>query len=164
MYPPDSSRHQEGRGLVLFRSASQPLTQTWALHRLMIPGGRRGDQIVPAGSQRGLLGAKTLDRHPRLWPSQSSGSLPPATRRNHLRVCVQLLTCVQLCVTPRTAARQAALSMGFPRQEYWSGLPFLSPGDLPDLGLNPHLLHWQAASLLLSHWEATSIYGCVKRF
>ena len=32
----------------------------------------------------------------------------------------------------RTAARQAPLSMGFLRQEYWSGLPFLSPGDLPD--------------------------------
>ena len=33
---------------------------------------------------------------------------------------------------PRTVARQARLSMGFPRQEYWSGLPFPSPGDLPD--------------------------------
>ena len=121
----------------MFRSASQPLTQTWALHRLMIPGGRRGDQIVPAGSQRGLLGAKTLDRHPRLWPSQSSGSLPPATRRNHLRVCVQLLTCVQLCVTPRTAARQAPLSMGFSRQEYWSGLPCPPPGDPPNPETEP---------------------------
>ena len=34
--------------------------------------------------------------------------------------------------TPRTVAHQAPLSMGFPRQEYWSGLPFPSPGDLPD--------------------------------
>ena len=58
----------------------------------------------------------------------------------------------------------APLSIAFPRQEYWSWLPFLSPGDLSDLGSNPHRLHWQAASLLLSHWEATSIYGCVKRF
>ena len=41
--------------------------------------------------------------------------------------------------------------MGFPRQEYWSGLPFPSPADLSDPGMNPHLLHWQAYSLPLSH-------------
>ena len=35
------------------------------------------------------------------------------------------------------AAQQAALSLGFSRQEYWSGLPFPSPGDLPDLGIEP---------------------------
>ena len=40
-------------------------------------------------------------------------------------------------VTPWTVARQAPLSLGFPRQEYWSGLPFLSPGDLPDPGIEP---------------------------
>ena len=38
---------------------------------------------------------------------------------------------------PWTVARQAPLSMGFPRQEYWSGLPFPSPGDLPDPGMEP---------------------------
>ena len=37
--------------------------------------------------------------------------------------------------TPWTVACQASLSMGFPRQEYWSGLPFPSPGDLPDPGV-----------------------------
>ena len=36
-----------------------------------------------------------------------------------------------------TVACQAPLFMGFPRQEYWSGVPFLSPGDLPDLGIKP---------------------------
>ena len=40
-------------------------------------------------------------------------------------------------VTPWTVAYQAPLSMGFPRQEYWSGLPFPSPGDLPDPGTEP---------------------------
>ena len=40
-------------------------------------------------------------------------------------------------VTPRTVAYQASLSMGFSRQEYWSGLPFLSPEDLPDPGTEP---------------------------
>ena len=40
-------------------------------------------------------------------------------------------------VTPWTVARQAPLSRGFSRHEYWSGLPFPSPGDLPDLGIEP---------------------------
>ena len=40
-------------------------------------------------------------------------------------------------MTPLTVAHQALLSMGFPRQEYWSGLPFSSPGDLPDLEMKP---------------------------
>ena len=44
---------------------------------------------------------------------------------------------VQLFATPWTVACQALLSMGFPRQEYWSGLPFLSPGDLPNPGVEP---------------------------
>ena len=39
--------------------------------------------------------------------------------------------------TPWTTAHQAPLSMGFPRQEYWSGLPFPSPGNLPHPGIEP---------------------------
>ena len=46
----------------------------------------------------------------------------------------------QLFVTPWTVAHQAPLSMGFSRQESWSGLTFPSPGDVPDQGLNPCLL------------------------
>ena len=55
--------------------------------------------------------------------------------------------------TQRTVACQAPLSMGFSRQQYWSGLPFPSPGDLPDPGSKPCLLHWQEYSLPLSHFE-----------
>ena len=51
-----------------------------------------------------------------------------------------------------TTARQAPLSMGFPRQEYWSGLPFPSPGNLPDPGIQPVSPALQADSLPLSHW------------
>ena len=40
-------------------------------------------------------------------------------------------------VTPWIVAYQVPLSMGFPRQEYWSGLPFPSPGELPDPGIEP---------------------------
>ena len=49
--------------------------------------------------------------------------------------------------TPWTVACQAPLSMGFSRQEYWSGLPFPSPGDLPDPGIKPRSLALQADSL-----------------
>ena len=46
----------------------------------------------------------------------------------------QLLSHIQLSETPWTVAHQAPPSMGFPRQEYWGGLPFPSPGDLPNPG------------------------------
>ena len=47
---------------------------------------------------------------------------------------------VRLFVIPWTVARQAPLSMGFSRQEYWSGLPCPSPGDLPHPGIEPESL------------------------
>ena len=50
------------------------------------------------------------------------------------RVKVKSLSRVRLFVTPWTVAHQAPPSMGFSRQEDWSGLPFPSPGDLPDPG------------------------------
>ena len=54
-----------------------------------------------------------------------------------LYVRVKSLSCVQLFVTLQTVARQAPLSLGFSRQEYWSGLPCPPPGDLPDPGIEP---------------------------
>ena len=53
-------------------------------------------------------------------------------------MCSQLLSLV--FVTPWTVACQAPLFLGFSRQEYWSGLPFSLPGDLPDSGTEPGLL------------------------
>ena len=50
--------------------------------------------------------------------------------------------------TPWTVARQVPLSMGFSRQEYWSKLPFPSPGDLPDPGIEPRSPALQEDSLL----------------
>ena len=52
--------------------------------------------------------------------------------------------------TPWTVAHQAPQSMGFPRQEYWSGLPFPPPGDLPNAGIEP-VSPAVADSLPLSH-------------
>ena len=57
-------------------------------------------------------------------------------------------------VTPWTGARQAPLSMGFSRQECWSGCHFLLQEIFLTQGSNPCLLHWQADSLLLSHQES----------
>ena len=52
------------------------------------------------------------------------------------------------CQTQGLAAHLAPLSMGFPRQEHWSGLPFPSPGDLPDPGIEPMSAALQAEALL----------------
>ena len=54
-----------------------------------------------------------------------------------VKVKVKLLSHVQLFATPWTVAYQALRSMGFSSQEYWSGLPFPSPGDLPNPGIEP---------------------------
>ena len=56
-------------------------------------------------------------------------------------------SCLTL-VTPWTVACQAPLSIGFPQQESWSGLPFPSPGDLPDPGIEPGSPALQADSTL----------------
>ena len=62
-------------------------------------------------------------------------------------VRAQLLSCIQLSATPWTVAHQAPLSMEFSRQEYWSGLPFPTPGDLPDPGLVVFVCHLHLSSL-----------------
>ena len=79
----------------------------------------------------------------------------------------KLLQCVQLFATPRTAAHQAPLSLGFSRQEHWSGLPCLPPWYLPDPGialmsLKSHALasgfsttsaSWESPILWLRYWK-----------
>ena len=60
--------------------------------------------------------------------------------KHHRRgVCVRarVLSCVQLFATPWIVAHQALLSMEFSRQEYWSGPPLATPGDLPNPGIEP---------------------------
>ena len=61
-----------------------------------------------------------------------------------VKVKVKSLSRVRLFATPWTVAYQARPSMGFSRQEYWSGLPFPSPGDLPDPGIKPGSPTFQA--------------------
>ena len=66
---------------------------------------------------------------------------------------MKLLSRVWLFVTPWTVAYQDPQSMGFSRQEYWSGLPFPSPGDLPD----PGLPHCRQTLYRLSHQGSPSL-------
>ena len=64
-----------------------------------------------------------------------------------LKVKVKSLSRVQLFATPWTKDYQALPSMGFSKQQCWSGLPFPSPGDLPDPGIEPGSPALQADSL-----------------
>ena len=67
-----------------------------------------------------------------------------------MKVKVKSLSHVRLFVTPWTVAYQAPLPLGFSRQEYWSGLPFPSPGDLPSPGIEPGFPTLQADALTSS--------------
>ena len=67
----------------------------------------------------------------------------------------------QLFATPCTVAGQASLSMGFSRQEYWSGLPFPPQGNLPNPWIKLHLLHWQANYLPLSTPQLIRIFNAL---
>ena len=64
---------------------------------------------------------------------------------------VKSLSCVRLFVTLWTTACQDSLSVGFSRQEYWSGLPFPSPGDVPNPGMEPRSPALQADALPSCH-------------
>ena len=82
-------------------------------------------------------------------PLHQKHPMSPASPIEEVCVCV----CVSHSVAsdsfqPRTVAHQAPLSVEFSRQEYWSGLPFPSPGDLPDPGIEPGSPALQTDSLL----------------
>ena len=67
---------------------------------------------------------------------------------------VDVCSVVPDSATPWTLAYQAPLSMGFSRQQYWSGLPFPSPGDLRNPGIEPRSQHCRQTLYRLSHlWE-----------
>ena len=72
-----------------------------------------------------------------------------STENSHMETACMLshFSCVWLFPTPWTVACQAPLSMGFSRQEYWSGLPCPLPGDLPDLGIEARSSALQVDSL-----------------
>ena len=78
------------------------------------------------------------------WRNKQCEDSDGKEHRHHLCVHAKLLSRVQIFATPWTVALQASLSMGSPRQEYLSGLPFPPPGDLPNPGTEPRSLALQA--------------------
>ena len=72
----------------------------------------------------------------------------PSLNLDHIFCVCWSLSRVQLFATPWTVPPQAPLSMGFSRQEDWSGLPFPPPGDLPDPGMEPTSPELQRGSLV----------------
>ena len=64
-------------------------------------------------------------------------TFPPQVQISHVCVCVLVARHVQLLATPWTVARLSPLSMDFSSQDYWSWLPFSSPGDFSDPGIEP---------------------------
>ena len=89
----------------------------------------------PSNATFGYSPASALDRVPPVW------ALRPGKKKE------KLLSCVRLFATPWTVAYQAPPSMGFSRQEYWSGVPLSSPGALPDPGIEPRSPALQADDL-----------------
>ena len=126
-----------------------PSTQQ-VLNKCDIPMGADGEDTVPMSHGLGHPGEEVTELGPVLDPSLLPLTLVSwywehllcAHQLRHpslavpsvaaICVCAKSLLCVLLFVTPWTIARQAPLSMGILRQEYWSGLPCSPPGDLPD--------------------------------
>ena len=123
----------------------------WLIQHVFISHSSRGWEIQDQGTSR--LGVWWEPTPPCVLTLLKGKGAPLGLFYNE---CV--LSYVQLFAT--LLACQALLSMEFPRQEYWSGLPFPPPGDLPDPGTKPEslcLLHWQADSYLF-------IYVCIYLF
>ena len=88
------------------------------------------------------------------WALQALQSLINCGGGGAVEIPLLVLLVAKSCptfATPWTVALQAPLSIGFPREEYWSGLPFLSPGDLSDPGVEPMSPAFAGRSLLLSY-------------
>ena len=95
-------------------------------------------RVAKSGTQRKRLGAHT--REVRLWQKLSEFCFTDNKRGvgDFSRVYACARVCLVSCSATRwTAAHQAPLSVGFSRQDYWGGLPFPSPGDLPDPEIKP---------------------------
>ena len=115
---------------------------TGSLHTCLLLS--RPGQLGLPGPRPGVNWPRSQDHPPWIPPVGQSrvwkeNRLPTWTSTPPAHGCT-LLGRVQHFVSPRTAARQAPLSMGFPRREYCSGLPCPPPGELPDPGIEPRSL------------------------
>ena len=86
--------------------------------------------------------------------------------REYVFCVLSHFSCIQRFATLWTVARQAPLSMGLSRQEYWSRLPFPSPGDLPNPGIKPTSLTSPALAgrffTISAAWEALTEHNCLQ--
>ena len=119
-------------------------------------------RVLPCFSQL-LWPQALLQRLPLRWPSPLGVSASPSVPLIR-KVKVKSLSRVRLFATPWTVAYQAPPSMGFSRQEYWSGLPFPSPGDLPNPGIEPSSPAFQADTLTSEPPGKSSYKELVIRF
>ena len=128
-------------------SAAHSLSLRWCLGRSRAWGAGTEFREPAPGEKRCSAGRVVRRLGPCSLPSRGSGrafpggagphTLPtaplPSVRSGVVTapgcLCAQVLGCIPLYVIPWTVARQAPLSMGFPRQEYWSGLAFPTPGE-----------------------------------
>ena len=96
-----------------------------------------------------------------LGTEKQQGARDPAVNKTKIPIpfccCLVSRLCPTLC-NSMDCSCQAPLFMGFSSQEYWSGLPFPLPGDLPDPGIEPMSPAWQVGSLSLSHLRSTGRY------
>ena len=110
-----------------------------------IPWTEEPDGLQSTGSQRvGHDWATSLS-----WRQSATNgaAIDFDSLRTYMSEWVKSLSRVRIFATPWTAAYQAPPSMGFSRQVYWSGLPFPSPGDLPNPGIEPRSPTLQADAL-----------------
>ena len=99
-----------------------------------------------------------LSRTKTTSPVASADTRPTPT--GDAALCAVAQSYLTLC-DPSTVAHESPLSMGFSRQEHWSGLPCPPPGDLPNPGIHPGLLHCRQILYHLNHQGSPRILECV---
>ena len=128
----------------------------WWFSFLLSRGFRRAGSVVVAHGAQLLWGMWDLPR-PGITPvcPELAGRLQ--SLNHQVSPDCTRVSAVQLFATPWTVAHQAPLPMEFSKQEYRSGVPFSSSGDLPDPRLNPGLLHCRQIFYCLSHQGSSHI-------
>ena len=122
-----------------------PWRKEWLPTPIFLPGKSHGQRNLAGYSPWGNKELDTTERLSLRKVTEYRINMPKINNffsvftisTQELKVKVKLLSCIRFSVTPQTVACQVPLSMGFSRQEYWSGLLFPSPGDLPNPAIKP---------------------------
>ena len=115
-------------GCLLSRFKKDGQEDAFSTLKIPVNHSKESSAFTPIMEKRGELVPKSLEGTPKT---------PKSPLRKQVAVCVCVFSDVHLFVTPWTTACQAPLSMGFRRQEYWSGLSFPSSGNLLNPGIKP---------------------------